>query len=378
MKSWKDILSSVMRDGGPSTCQFAITNVCNAACDFCNFSRDKLERKHSRWVSLEDGLRSLEVLRGQDVGFMVFTGGEPTVHPHWTDFLKESDRLGMVNLMVSNGSTLSERTVENFHRSALSGIIISIDSQDLVAHEQNRGLKGVCEKIQKTIPLMKQAGIGATASVTLNRLLDDFDRLPDTLRELGFEAVTFSFPLTDLESSYLGAANSDLVTFTREEMHEWIERVEKMKSRFPVLNPRASLEDMHAHLESAPKSSLALVDGNSITWTGISFFGAATVGANPCVTSSSLTAVREFAMGVNLAWWTVFETLRFSSMWRFRFLTESVLSRTARSGRPSSTFLTSEIYSLSVRPWRICSGSSECEAESPSQPLMVRSGDLAA
>ncbi len=273
MKSWKDILSSVMRDGGPSTCQFAITNVCNAACDFCNFSRDKLERKHSRWVSLEDGLRSLEVLRGQDVGFMVFTGGEPTVHPHWTDFLKESDRLGMVNLMVSNGSTLSERTVENFHRSALSGIIISIDSQDLVAHEQNRGLKGVCEKIQKTIPLMKQAGIGATASVTLNRLLDDFDRLPDTLRELGFEAVTFSFPLTDLESSYLGAANSDLVTFTREEMHEWIERVEKMKSRFPVLNPRASLEDMHAHLESAPEKFPCLggwkqyyLDWNLLLW----------------------------------------------------------------------------------------------------------------
>jgi MoaA/NifB/PqqE/SkfB family radical SAM enzyme len=253
MKYWTDIFKSVIKDGGPSTCQFAITNVCNAACDFCNFSRDKLERAQSRWVSLEDGLRSLEILRSHDVGFMVFTGGEPTVHPNWVELLEASDRLGMVNLMVSNGSTLSPRTIEKFEKASLSGIIISIDSEDLTKHEENRGLKGVCQKIKQNMPLLKQAGVGATASVTLNRLLTDFDRLPETLTDLGFEAVTFSFPLTTLDSSYLGASDSDLVTFTKDELHEWIDRVQELKRRFPVLNPRASLSDMHAHLDSAPE-----------------------------------------------------------------------------------------------------------------------------
>jgi MoaA/NifB/PqqE/SkfB family radical SAM enzyme len=263
----------VVRDGGPSTCQFAITNVCNAACDFCNFSRDKLERAHSRWVSLEDGLRCLEILRKQDCGFMVFTGGEPTVHPNWEELLQASDRLGMVNLMVSNGSTLSPRTIDKFEKAKLSGIIISIDSQDLDVHEQNRGLKGVTKKIRDSMPLLKKAGVGATASVTLNRLLSDFDRLPETLTELGFEAVTFSFPLTTLESSYLGASESDLVSFTRDEMQEWIERVEQLKSRFPVLNPKASLQDMRAHLDSAPEAFPCLggwkqfyLDWNLLLW----------------------------------------------------------------------------------------------------------------
>ena len=273
MKSWKDIIRSVLKDGGPSTCQFAITNVCNAACDFCNFSRDKLQRDHSRWVSLDDGLRSLELLRAQDVGFMVYTGGEPTVHPHWVDLLEASDRLGMVNLMVSNGSTLSPRTIDNFERVNLSGIIISIDSQDLEVHEQNRGLKGVAAKIEKHIPLLRKAKVGVTASVTLNRLITDFDRLPQTLSEMGFEAVTFSFPLTNLDSSYLGAAESDLVTFSREELHQWIERVEGLKKSFPVLNPKASLKDMHAHLDSSPESFPCLggwkqfyLDWNLLLW----------------------------------------------------------------------------------------------------------------
>ncbi|MFA5503958.1 MAG: radical SAM protein [Vulcanimicrobiota bacterium] len=273
MKKWTQILKSVIKDGGPSTCQFAITNVCNAACDFCNFSRDKLERSQSRWVSLEDGLRSLEILRTQDVGFMVFTGGEPTVHPNWVEFLEASDKLGMVNLMVSNGSTLSPRTVEKFQQANLSGIIVSIDSQDLAMHEKNRGLKGVTNKIKTNLPLLKEAGIGATASVTLNRLLTDFDRLPETLTDLGFEAVTFSFPLTSLESSYLGASESDLVTFTREELHQWIERVQGLKSKFPVLNPQASLNDMHSHLDSEPEQFPCLggwkqfyLDWNLLLW----------------------------------------------------------------------------------------------------------------
>ena len=204
---------------------------------------------------------------------MVFTGGEPTVHPHWEELLKTSDRLGMVNLMVSNGSTLSERTIKKFQDASLSGIIISIDSQDLEVHEENRGLKGVAKKIKDHMPLLREAGIGATASVTLNRLLTDFDRLPETLQDLGFDAVTFSFPLTVLESSYLGASDSDLVSFTKEEMHHWIDRVENLKKRFPVLNPRASLKDMHSHLDGTPEEFPCLggwkqfyLDWNLLLW----------------------------------------------------------------------------------------------------------------
>jgi MoaA/NifB/PqqE/SkfB family radical SAM enzyme len=273
LKSWKDILASVWTDGGPSTCQFAITNVCNAACDFCNFSRDKLAKDQSRSVSHEDGLRALEILRKQGVGFMVFTGGEPTVHRNWVDFLKTSDSLGMVNLMVTNGSTLSTRTIEKFQEAKLSGVIISIDSQDLASHEANRGLPGVTGKIRDHMAALKQAGIGATASVTLNRLITDFDRLPDTLRELGFEAVTFSFPLTTLDSSYLGASESDLVSFSKEEIHSWIERVEGLKKRFSVLNPTASLKDMHAFLDGSEQAFPCLggwkqfyLDWNLLLW----------------------------------------------------------------------------------------------------------------
>lgn len=249
MKNWQNILRSVLIDGGPSTCQFAITNVCNAACDFCSFNRNKLTKAQSQSVELSDGMKALEVLRSQGTGFMIFTGGEPTVHRNWLELLQHSDRLGMVNLMVTNGSTLSPRTIEKFQQGNLKALIISIDSQDLSVHESNRGLAGVTDKIRTSTTALKKAGIGVTASVTLNRLLTSIEQLPNTLSGLGFDAVTFSFPLTSIDSSYLGAADSSLVTFSREETHRWIEQVENLKKAFPVLNPSASLKDMHAFLD---------------------------------------------------------------------------------------------------------------------------------
>jgi hypothetical protein len=41
----------------------------------------------------------------------------------------------------------------------------------------------------------------STASVALSRLLD-IDALPAFLGDLGFKAVTFSYPLTNLNSSF--------------------------------------------------------------------------------------------------------------------------------------------------------------------------------
>jgi hypothetical protein len=42
---------SVLKEGGPGFSQFALTNVCNANCAFCNFARDRLPKR--QWHSVE-------------------------------------------------------------------------------------------------------------------------------------------------------------------------------------------------------------------------------------------------------------------------------------------------------------------------------------
>ena len=250
---WFEVIKQVFHDGGPSTCQFAITNVCNARCSFCNFSRDKAKPEDRKVVDRDAGMRALDILYAQGVRFMIFTGGEPTTHPYLFDFMRRCQILGMETMIVTNGSTLSAQLVTKLAKCGLKSAIISIDSIDSKVHENNRGLPGVCAKVKAANEAFKEFGIGSIASVTYSRIMGDINALPAFLKELGFEAVTFSLPLTGLDSSYLGFADTDVVSFNKDELHTMLQEIAALSKVFPVLNPIPSLDDMHRYLDGKPQ-----------------------------------------------------------------------------------------------------------------------------
>jgi MoaA/NifB/PqqE/SkfB family radical SAM enzyme len=122
-------------------------------------------------------------------------------------------------------------------------------------HEKNRGLPDVCKKIKRANEVFAKLGVQTTASVTASRLIDDYEKLPDFLRELGFASCTFSYPLTNLASSYLSFSDSWLVSYKRDELIDVFERIKRMKkrSRYPVVNPGESLTEMQRHLRKEPE-----------------------------------------------------------------------------------------------------------------------------
>lgn len=270
---WFEVIRQALWDGGPSTCQFAVTNVCNAKCGFCSFAWDKLPSGNRRTTPTEGALEALDILHRNGIRFLVFTGGEPMTHRDLPRLVARARELDMSTLMVTNGSVLRPERIEELAAAGLKSVILSIDAPDEEIHEANRGLQGVCARIREANGLFRRHRVGTTASVTLSRLLGDVEALPAFLRGLGFESVTFSFPLTGLDSSYLGYASSDLVDFTPQEMHGLIDSVQSLKKRFPVLNPSASLEDMHRHLDGEPERFACLggykqfyLDWNLMLW----------------------------------------------------------------------------------------------------------------
>ena len=86
----------------------------------------------------------------------------------------------------------------------------------------------------------------------MSRLLD-LDQLPAFLTDLGFESVTFSYPLTQLNSSFLGFKKSDMVDFGRDELIDIFDKVKALKSQFRVVNPTRSLEEMQRFLRDEPQ-----------------------------------------------------------------------------------------------------------------------------
>jgi MoaA/NifB/PqqE/SkfB family radical SAM enzyme len=254
-KSFGRLLGDVLDHGGPGYLQFAITNICNARCDFCGFAVDKFDPSRRRSVSLEEARDVIDIAVKNHIGYLLFVGGEPLAHKDLRAMVRYAAERGVHPMICTNGSLWTERNMRGFADDGLSSVIMSIDSHDVARHEQNRGLPEVCRKIKRANEVFAGLGVQTTASVTVRRLIDDYDKLPEFLQTLGFSSCTFSYPLTSLQSSYLSFSDSKLVSYSTEELIGVFEKIKAMKKRsgYAVINPTESLTEMQRHLRKEPE-----------------------------------------------------------------------------------------------------------------------------
>jgi MoaA/NifB/PqqE/SkfB family radical SAM enzyme len=254
-KKFRQLAGEILAHGGPGYLQFAITNVCNAKCDFCGFAVDKFDPRQRRSVSLEEARDVIDICVKNHIGYLLFVGGEPLAHRHLRPMVRYAAEMGLHPMVCTNGSLWTEHNMRALAADGLSSVIMSIDSHEAARHEENRGLPEVCRKIQRANEVFAQLGVQTTASVTASRLIDDYAKLPAFLRSLGFASCTFSYPLTSLASSYLSFSDSALVRYKTEELIGVFEQIKRMKaeSGYPVVNPRESLDEMQRHLREEPE-----------------------------------------------------------------------------------------------------------------------------
>jgi MoaA/NifB/PqqE/SkfB family radical SAM enzyme len=254
-KSLFKLAGEVLEHGGPGYLQFAITNICNAQCDFCGFAVDKFDPKKRRSVTLQEAKDAIDIAVKNHIGYLLFVGGEPLVHREIRAMVRHATERGIHPMICTNGSLWTDANMRALAGDGLSSVIMSIDSHDVVKHEKNRGLPDVCRKIKHANERFDELGIQTTASVTASKLIDDYEKLPGFLIELGFKSCTFSYPLTSLASSYLSFSDSNLVSYRSDELIEVFEKIKQMKKRsgYPVVNPTESLVEMQRHLRKQPE-----------------------------------------------------------------------------------------------------------------------------
>ena len=250
------LIGEVLDHGGPGYLQFAITNICNAKCDFCGFAVDRFDPKQRRSVTLQEARDVIDIAVKNHIGYLLFVGGEPLVHKDLRTMTHYAAEAGIHPMICTNGSLWTEQNMRGLASDGLSSVIMSIDSHDVAKHEKNRGLPDVCRKVKHANEVFSELGIQTTASVTASKLIEDYGKLPAFLIELGFTSCTFSYPLTSLASSYLSFSDSSLVSYKTDELIEVFEKIKTMKrgSGFPVVNPTESLNEMQRHLRKEPET----------------------------------------------------------------------------------------------------------------------------
>src|SRR6266404_1811309 len=180
------LIGEVLQHGGPGYLQFAITNICNAKCDFCGFAVDRFDPKQRRSVTLQEARDVIDICVKNHIGYLLFVGGEPLVHRDLRAMTRYTAERGIHPMVCTNGSLWTEQNMRELASDGLSSVIMSIDSHDVAKHEKNRGLPEVCGKIQRANQVFAELGIQTTASVTASKLIEDYEKLPEFLTTLGF------------------------------------------------------------------------------------------------------------------------------------------------------------------------------------------------
>jgi MoaA/NifB/PqqE/SkfB family radical SAM enzyme len=197
---------------------------------------------------------ALQILHRRGIRYVSFFGGEPLLHPHIAEMIAPSLERGMGTALITIGWLLPAK-LDELVASGLKTIYIFIDAASIEAHEANRGWRRLGERIRQATDKNARPGFTPLAQVTMSKLIKDHPLLVPFLRDLGFEAVAFSYPQrTRLGSSSLAWSDtSRLMGFTDRELIEAFEAVDELRKAFPVNNPQASIADMKRHLVGEPE-----------------------------------------------------------------------------------------------------------------------------
>ena len=149
----------------PAVCDFSITNVCNAACDFCGFARHKTLIGPARYVDTSAYSRALPILYRRGIRYLTLQGGEPLVHPEVVQLVSQTAATGISCAIITNGWFLS-RYIKSLAAAGLYQLIVSLDSADLAEHERNRGLNGLERRLAEGSAQARESGLAVEAAVT--------------------------------------------------------------------------------------------------------------------------------------------------------------------------------------------------------------------
>lgn len=205
-----------------------LIDVCNLSCSYCLRDEDSLRGKaHALPVDQLRSLLSSLNARGE-TGQLVFTGGEPTLHPDFPGVLRVTAEAGWKYVLVTNGWNFGRVLPALLaRRDHLSAVALSFDGQTREAHDAFRG-NGSFERLMKAVAYCRLHDLPFRVKITVDRdKARNIQAFASYAARLGAEALELAplFP-TSSDSAAQPMGISEQKAFLRE--------VELLKKQFTM------------------------------------------------------------------------------------------------------------------------------------------------
>lgn len=159
-----------------------LTYQCNLDCFFCYNDREKPGTP----LSLDQYRTLLEDLARMQTLFLMLSGGEPMVHPHFFEIGGMARELGFVVRVRTNGHTLSPRNVERLRHEVDPYMVeVSLHGASAEVHERQTRASGSFERLVRNLRHAREVGLRcgmvATPTAWNEHQIEDMIALGDAL-----------------------------------------------------------------------------------------------------------------------------------------------------------------------------------------------------
>lgn len=183
-----------------------MTRRCNLKCVHCYAQSEDLsydnELTHEQSLSLIDDLAAF----GAPV--ILFSGGEPLVHPRLVEYADYAVKKGMRAVISTNGTLITREKAAALKAIGLSYVGISLDGLE-ETHDKFRGVKGSFQKAMNGIRNCQEAGIKVGLRFTINkRNVEEIPGIFDLLEAMDIPRACFYHLVYSGRASEI--ANEDL------------------------------------------------------------------------------------------------------------------------------------------------------------------------
>lgn len=165
------------------------TNMCNLKCKHCYQRADKPMPDE---LSLEDKLDVLRQLDEAGVAAIAFSGGEPTIHPHFLRVASEASSRDIYVSIATNGTVITREYADKLKSAGVRYVEVSIDSADPKRHDSFRGIEGSWERAIRGVKASVEAGLTVGIATTLTKTnVEEIEDVVKLGEELGVKRIIF-------------------------------------------------------------------------------------------------------------------------------------------------------------------------------------------
>lgn len=139
-----------------------LSYACNMKCKHCfvNKNNDKLK--------LQDYKDIIDTMYEQGLMVLYYTYGEPLLSNYFEPITNYAKQKGLVQILMTNGSVLTDEKIQIIKNNKVSNIFISLDNINEKIHDQNRGFRGAYNLAIKAINKCVQNNIKVGIATTVN------------------------------------------------------------------------------------------------------------------------------------------------------------------------------------------------------------------